>query len=337
MSVVLTVSHAGQDRVFRFETEVITLGRAPECVIAINDAALSRTHCQFERLGNSLYVRDLNSRNGTLLGGKPVKRSRLEPGDVVQCGNATVVFDGVEHEAGDAGPGHSTMPIFSRTKGRKRALRNAEEENRKLRQLLLITRQIVEELDPDKVLSRIIDTAIDLVAAERGFLLVFGEEGFSVEVARSYWRKDVTDPEFEISRQVARRVREERRGIIVEDAGADERFQQFLSVHALQLRSILCVPLLLRGQVKGVLYLDNRFNRAAFREEDRDLLESFADLAAIALDNSGRFVAERARKDELQHEVQRGRDELVEVRRALAARSTGFDTPTTAWSPSHRR
>lgn len=320
MAVVLSVTHDGQSRTFRFETEVITLGRAPECVIALDDIALSRTHCQFERLGSALYVRDLNSRNGTMLHGERVKRSRLDVSDEVICGNARVVFEGIEEGPGDDELGHSTIPIFQRFAKRKRALRNAEDENRKLRQLLLITRQIVEELDPDRVLSRIIDTAVDLAAAERGFLLVFRGDDLSVEVARNYWRKDVSDPEFEISRHVARRVREERRGLIVEDASEDERFSEFLSVHALQLRSVLCVPLLFRGEVKGVLYLDNRFTRGSFREEDRDVLESFADLAAIALENSGRFAAERAKKKDLEEEVRRGRDELIQVRRALAAR-----------------
>ena len=320
MAVVLSVTHDGQSRTFRFATEVITLGRAPECVIALDDIALSRTHCQFERLGQVLYVRDLNSRNGTLLRGERVKRSRLELSDEVICGNTTVVFEGLEEGGGPDRLGHATIPIFQRLGKRKRALRNAEEENRKLRQLLLITRQIVEELDPDRVLSRIIDTAVDLAAAERGFLLVFRGDDMSVEVARNYWRKDVSDPELEISRHLARRVREERRGIIVEDASEDERFTEFMSVHDLQLRSVLCVPLLFRGEVKGVLYLDNRFTRGSFREEDRDVLESFAALAAIALENSGRFTAERAKKQDLEERVRRGRDELIEVRRALAAR-----------------
>ncbi|NRA98033.1 MAG: sigma 54-interacting transcriptional regulator, partial [Planctomycetes bacterium] len=276
--------------------------------------------CQFERLGKALYVRDLNSRNGTMLRGEPVKRSRLEVSDEVTCGKTSVVFEGIEEEGGAARLGRGTIPIFQRMGKRKRALRNAEDENRKLRQLLLITRQIVEELDPDKVLSRIIDTAVDLAAAERGFLLVFRDDDLSVEVARNYWRKDVSDPELEISRHLATRVREERRGIIVEDASEDERFSEFLSVHALQLRSVLCVPLLFRGEVRGVLYLDNRFTRGSFREDDRDVLESFADLAAIALENSGRFTAERVKKQDLEERVRRGRDELIQVRRALAAR-----------------
>jgi len=321
MAIVLTVIQAEQSRTIRFEKEVITLGRSPECVVALDDIALSRTHCQFERLGGALYVRDLNSRNGTRVRGEAVKRCRLEKGDEVDVGNTRVVFEGVEEGKDRSGIGHKTIPLFSRLNRRRRELRDSEDENRKLRQLLLITRQIVEELDPDRVLSRIMDTAVDLAGAERGFLVVFRGADLSIEVARDYWRKDVSEPEFEVSRHIAERVREHRRGLIIEDASADERFSEFLSVHALQLRSVLCVPLLFRGEVKGVLYLDNRFTRGSFLEEDLDVLESFADLAAIALENSGRFAAERRKKEDLEEQVARGREELLRVRRALAARS----------------
>jgi transcriptional regulator with GAF, ATPase, and Fis domain len=319
MAVVLTVTHEGQTRTFRLDKEVITLGRSPECAIAVDDLALSRTHCQFERLGGALYVRDLNSRNGTRVRGEAVKRCRVEPGDVITVGTARVLFEGIEERDAVDRLAHRTIPFLGRLARRRERQRSAEEENRRLRQLLLITRQLVEELDPDRVLSRIIDTAVDLAAAERGFLVVFRGEDLSVEVARNFWRKDVGDPEFEISRNIAEQVRRERRGLIVEDASEDGRFREFLSVNALKLRSVLCVPLLFRGDVKGVLYLDNRFTRGSFREEDRDVLESFADLAAIALENSGRFAAELARQRNLEEEVERRGDEVLRMKRVLDA------------------
>jgi transcriptional regulator with GAF, ATPase, and Fis domain len=195
--------------------------------------------------------------------------------------------------------------------------RSLEEENKRLRQLLHVTRSLVVELDQDRLLSSVIDTAIDLTGAERGFLLVFRGDDFSVEVARNYWRRDVEEPEIEISHHIAERVRAERTAVVVEDASEDERFQEFLSVNALKLRSVLCVPLLFRGEVKGVLYLDNRFTRGTFQEDDRDILQTFADLGAIALVNSGRFAAERHAREALRTEVQRKHKEILRAREAL--------------------
>jgi transcriptional regulator with GAF, ATPase, and Fis domain len=213
-----------------------------------------------------------------------------------------------------------TIPLFRTRKAQDQVKRNAEEENQRLRQLLSLLRTVVEESEPDQLLSRMIDVAVELVLAERGFLMVFEGEDLSIEVARNYWRADISEPEYEVSRSIADRVRAERRGLMVEDAGQDPRMQEFLSVHALKLRSVLCVPLLTRGVVVGVLYLDNRYTRGSFCEADRELLESFADLAAITLQNCGHFEQSRRKVVVLSEEVAKRNEELKRVRMLLDAR-----------------
>ena len=261
MAVIVTVHQEGEERrTLRFERSVITLGRDPGNSIALDDRALSRTHCQFEVVDGGVFVRDLNSRNGTWLKGVSVTRARLQRGDAIRLGKTEVVFEGTEGRSERTGPGWKTLRMLFRPPKKGAAARTLEEENRRLRQLLAVTRNLVSELDQDALLSSLIDTAVDLTSAERGFLLVFRGVDVSVEVARNYWRKDVEDPEIEISHHIAAQVRRERKTLIIEDAAEDERFEEFLSVHALKLRSVLCVPLIFRGDVVGVLYLDNRFN-----------------------------------------------------------------------------
>lgn len=319
MLIVLTVTSGDVSRTLRFEREVVTLGRAEGCGIALDDIALSRTHCQFERMGPSVWVRDLNSRNGTRVRGEPVQRAKIEKGDEVLVGTTRVVYEGLEEAERKEGLGLKTLQILlGRRKTAAVPPKDLEAENRRLRLLLRMTRPLVEDLDPDRVLQRILDSAVELADAERGFLVVFRGKDLSVEVARNFWRKDVTEPEIEISRHIVDRVRAERRGLIVEDASEDDRFREYLSVHALKLRSVLCVPLLVRGSVEGVLYLDNRFTRGGFRDDDRGVIESFADLAALALVNSGAFATERRRKQELEEEVVRHREEALAARAALA-------------------
>jgi transcriptional regulator with GAF, ATPase, and Fis domain len=313
MAVVLRIHHGGASRTLRLQRELITLGRDPTNTIVIDDNALSRRHCQFEKLGSVLYVRDLQSSNGTRVDGEVVERARLEPGQAIEVGTARVVYAGMEPQAS----GIAGLKGLLKGSGRKRRRRDLEEENHKLRELLAITRQLVGELDQDRVLGKIIDTAIDLAGAERGFVLLFREEGLSVEIARNYWRRDIADPEFEFSRNIAEEVRRQRRTLIVEDASDDERFSAFLSVSALELRSVLCVPLQLRSAVIGVLYLDNRFDRASFGEEDTELIESFASLAAIALDNSGRFTEALRRGRVLEEDVAHKHRALAEARERL--------------------
>lgn len=318
MALVLTVINGDTHRTLRFERDVVTLGRDPGNAIALDDPALSRTHCQFERLGATVYVRDLNSRNGTWVEGAPVTRKRLVKGTEVSLGTARVRFDGIE-EGRRRGPGLAGIRVGSRSP-RKEGRRDLKEENRRLRELLEVARNMLSELDQDRVLAGAIDTAVDLTGAERGFLVVFRGDDMSVEVARNYWRRDVDDPEVEVSRHVAERVRAEGVPLMLEDASDDSRFREFLSVHALKLRSVLCVPIKAHSEVRGVIYLDNRFVRGSFTGAHLDLLRQFADLAAVALENSGRFAEEAREKQALREEVAMRREEALQARLELARR-----------------
>lgn len=320
MKLYLTVIRNGCARTFTLARESATLGRAADCDLVIDDIALSRMHCRFEQVDGEVFVRDMNSRNGTYLRGVPVGRARLSRGDEIRAGNIVVRFDGTDAASGFKSLASRTIPLFGFRRTPRTDKRDVLDENRRLKQLPSLLRSLAEESDSGRLFSRIMDMAIELAVAERGFLILFDSEGASVEVARNYWRADVSDPEFEFSRSIAEQVRAEQRGLLVDDAEADVRLKEFLSVHALKLRSVLCVPLRIGGEVDGVLYLDNRFSRGSFTEADLDLMEPFADLAAIALRNCDRSERERRRANSLAEEIARKGEELTRVRRALDAK-----------------
>ncbi|HMS15964.1 MAG TPA: sigma 54-interacting transcriptional regulator [Planctomycetota bacterium] len=320
MKFYLTVSLKGASRTFGLARTSVVLGRAAECELKVDDIAISRNHCRFERIGGDVFVEDLRSRNGTILGDRPIDRALLKRGDLVKAGNTIVRFDGCDGDRTLKSWALKTIPLFRMRRSRPDDRRDMAEENLRLRQLLSLFRTLVEESAPDALLERIIDLAVELVTAERGFLMVFEGDDLSIEVARNYWRADISEPEYEVSRSIADRVRNERAGLLVEDAGQDPRLQEFLSVHALKLRSVLCVPLLSGGSVVGVLYLDNRYTRGSFRESDLELLQSFADLAAITLKNCGRFEQTRQKVLVLSEEVQRRGEELLRMRQLLDAK-----------------
>jgi FHA domain-containing protein len=70
-----------------------TLGRSPENDVVIENMVVSGHHCEFELRGPAeVYIEDLSSTNGTYIGGKLVKRQRLNDGDVVEIGNFRIQF-----------------------------------------------------------------------------------------------------------------------------------------------------------------------------------------------------------------------------------------------------
>lgn len=77
----------------------ITIGRSPECDLAVRDVRLSRRHCRVEPLGKDWIVADLDSKNGITLDGKPVSMRVMQDGDELKMGRTKLVF-----HAGDTAP-----------------------------------------------------------------------------------------------------------------------------------------------------------------------------------------------------------------------------------------
>ena len=73
---------------------LLGLDTIEEHVLFVDDASLSRTHCQLEIEESACWVRDLNSRNGTFLSTQRVGRARLSEGDVLTIGQSRITYEG---------------------------------------------------------------------------------------------------------------------------------------------------------------------------------------------------------------------------------------------------
>ncbi len=175
-----------------------------------------------------------------------------------------------------------------------------EEDYTNLLALADIGQVINSSLDPNAVLRIVMDTIIRLTNAERGFLMLRGRDGnLSIRIARN-WEQESLDPsEFAISRTIIDRVAETGEPILTTNAQEDPRFDGHQSIIAYNLRSILCVPLKVKGELTGVIYADNRIRSGIFTESDRDLLSAFANQAAVAIENARLFESLRRTLDEV--------------------------------------
>ncbi len=198
-----------------------------------------------------------------------------------------------------------------------------------LRRLQEITRALTSELDLRRLLDLILDVAVELVGAERGFLIVTSGTGeVEFKAARNIERTQVERPDRKVSNTIARLVIEGGAPVVTGEAGADDRLTGALSVAEQQLRSVAGVPLRVRGRVIGALYLDHRYKPAAFGVREVELLEGLAAQAAVALENAKAIAAHRVLRADLQVETERlsrrvesQTTELASVRKRLEARS----------------
>lgn len=154
------------------------------------------------------------------------------------------------------------------------------------------------------------DQVVAVTGAERGFLML-GSDADEMEfrVARGMDRQTIQAPEFEISRGVVERVASDADPVLSADVETDEWLASRDSVMNLQLRSLMCVPLQVKGVSLGLVYVDNRVQAGIFSHSDLELLQAVANQAAVAIDNARlhQVALERARLErelELARQIQ---------------------------------
>lgn len=170
-----------------------------------------------------------------------------------------------------------------------------EGEWRNLRSLAQIGSVINSSLEVDKVLQLVMDTIIQITGAERGFLMLRQEDTqeMDVRVARNWSQETIEPGELNISRTVVNRVLTDGQPVLTSDAQEDPRFAGQESVMLHNLRSILCVPLLVKRELSGVIYADNRVRTGLFTRRHLELLTGFANQAGVAIGNARLFDSVR--------------------------------------------
>jgi signal transduction histidine kinase len=158
----------------------------------------------------------------------------------------------------------------------------------RLAALYRVSQVMGTSLDLDEVLTQVMDAVIGLTGAERGFLVLLepGSKEWRLRAARDFSQETLQSQDMVVSRTVINTVINSCRGVVTTDAQSDPRFSQQESVVFYALHSIMCAPLLSRGQIIGAIYVDNRAQTGLFAEDDLDMLNALAVQAAVAIDNA---------------------------------------------------
>lgn len=298
-----------------FAEAQISVGRAEQSHLQLHDRKCSRNHCRIDQVADGYKLVDLESQNGTLLNGQSISQKILRPGDKITIGEAAIYFqkapEGFREDKRAAQSEKLALKLRKTVEEMYRALgeeglfegekvftevldkrglsslRNLESRYNRLVKLQETSNALNSELQLNKLLALIIDSAIELTRAARGFVIIFNREGkMEIPVARNFDREFIHKPDFKISKSIAEEVGISGRAVLTANASDDDRFSASMSVMKLNLCSILCVPVQSPERMLGVIYLDNPFQEGVFSRDDLAILSTFADQSAVALKNS---------------------------------------------------
>jgi putative nucleotidyltransferase with HDIG domain len=171
--------------------------------------------------------------------------------------------------------------------------------------LMGIGKAINSSLGLKRVLEEVMDTLIELMRAERGFLVLRESSGeLRVRIARGIDHINLDEEAFNVSRTIVEKVATSGEAILTTNAQEDPRFENQMSVAAYQLRSILCAPLKIKNELIGVIYVDNRARSGIFQDHDLGMIRAFSDQAAVAIDNARLFDDLQEKNQELEEAYQ---------------------------------
>jgi serine/threonine-protein kinase PknK len=169
---------------------------------------------------------------------------------------------------------------------------------RRLARILEINSELVGMLDLDRLTARVTDHAVDLLRAERGFVLLLqDDERLSVHTSRT---ESSHSAHAEFSRSIAQRVIATGEPVVSLSARDDARLAGFASVHQMMLHAVACVPVMApSGKPIGALYVETRHRPGAHFERELPTLRAFGDQVAIAIETARLINENKQRADEL--------------------------------------
>jgi serine phosphatase RsbU (regulator of sigma subunit) len=296
-------------RVIPLDKPQITIGRRTENDVRLTGSDVSRDHAEIVSVNGDYILKDRGSRYGTFVNESQITEHKLVSGDRLQFGRAAgtdVVF-----RVGDNAPSSERTPV------------TAVSDLRQLAALLEGLRALGSGRVLDEVLALVLDAAIEVTGAERGFIMLAGDAGLDMKLARARGRITLPGNRFDTSRKIPEEVFATGDIKIVADLLDGDLANVHMGTVALGIRHVACAPLRLVRYLDradmvsetksiGVLYLDSREKGSLLAPHTRTALDTLATEAGVAIENA-RLYRETLEKARIEHELRIA----AEIQRAL--------------------
>ena len=266
MATLIVRGPDGSEREVALVKRITSLGRDPDNDVVVADPALPRTalHVHFDG-------RDYNvaAHEGAdlVVNGKRRGSWRLGAGDRLRVAGTELFFDPAPR-----------APASVRPPAGQRLLA--------LETLVRFSERLLGATDLARLIDELMDALLEVTHADKGFLILFEDGDLNVRAARNVARESIEGAVDRVSDSIIKRVVETRRPLVVADALHDSEWSGSTSVVNLKLCSVMCAPLMQKGDVFGVIYLGNDNVVSLFDDRALEVLAPFAAQASLLVQNA---------------------------------------------------
>jgi sigma-B regulation protein RsbU (phosphoserine phosphatase) len=288
MATLQVVQGPDVGRKFPLDGSITILGRQADCTICLAAKAVSRQHAQVLLTPEGYQVEDLESSNGTFVNGNrlaPHSRVLLSENDTFEIGPYTLRLQAPPAPQAAT----ATENLVIREKVNAVAFDQSvygQDAAQKLQTVLEIAQHLARTLDIDALVDKLLEHLLRLFPqADRGIVLLGDLDRLMVRGQRCRHQEDATTHPY--SRTIVKKALEEGVGLLSDDVRGDARFNASATIATLDIRSLLCAPLIGADQRRlGVIQLDRTRTGRAFQMDDLQLLTTIGLQVAVVLDNA---------------------------------------------------
>jgi FHA domain-containing protein/GAF domain-containing protein len=256
----------GTSRTFVFrEGKNHFVGRDPSSDLLLDDPRVSARHALLQWTGNDWILVDLRSKNGTFVNGAPITELPLQNHDWISFGGLAARIERVSENEIEA--------LLS-------------ERARRLQRFVEARHDLEEGLAPRILLQRLLESALDLVDADRGFVFLVQPTGeIDAQLAAGFAPFEPIDSRLQAGLAETESVLRTGEAAVVSDSEALSQAGRRRGSDSFAGRALACIALKSGQRVMGLIWVEGRKDGGVFTELDLEILEALADHAALLLDN----------------------------------------------------
>lgn len=281
------------------------VGRGPDNDIQIVEQSVSRKHARIILSGDRLLIEDLESQNGTQLNGHPISsyfQVEIKEGDFISLGSVLMSLGKPYAEDGMV-----TQYSISLKQGPEEPAKHPLHKDRritdreKLETIYEVSTLLMQSLDIDEIGEKILDSVFSCIKSidNAALLLVDQDSGeFRQITARS--KEHGKELEMSYSRTIVNRVILEGKAVMMSDTSLAEETDLSESIVWMRIKSVMCVPLISKSDVHGVIYVHSRSIPYGFSKSDLQLLSALSSPAALAIENALLYATHRRAEEALE-------------------------------------
>ena len=299
---------------FYLKPDTTFVGRGPGNDITIEDRSVSKRHLKISTRDDKFLIEDLESYNGTWIG-----KTRIGPGKVFEVGDGRLISIGnilailAKQYTEDGMDMLYSLDVASLPSegGVKFLYKDRRITDRQQLELIHdVSTTLMESLDINEICGKIMDSIFFyLKRIDSGTILMIDNKTGELKEIIAKTRKRKGGLTHNYSRTIVNRVMVEGKGIIMSDISREDDENLSDSIKMMDIKSIMCVPLISKSKTLGAIYVHSLNLPHKFRQDDLFLLTGLSGPAALAIENA--LVYDERRQAE--EGLQRVRDEL-EVR-----------------------